>query len=69
MRAAPSILTFNPGNAAPAANDHWRRRSSAVDNLAAVQDISEGSCLIRIDDNADDRKHYVIHATADARFF
>ena len=69
MRAIPTVATFNPGNASPAAADDFRDRSVSADNLVEVLDISEVRVCLRVDENANDNSHLSIHATASARFF
>jgi len=69
MHKPPTIATFNPDTAAPAAGADFARVGTVSDVLAVADDISEERCVLSMNADASNRRAYRIHATANARFF
>lgn len=69
MRVAPTISTYNPGNASPAASEHWRDERQAADYLMLVEKTSERGCTFMVNENPPNDEALFTHAEFDARFF
>ena len=66
MRAVPTILTFNPLDAAPDAGDDWVNDQDDANLAAATANTGSSSTTLVTTETVVNSEIYLIHATADA---